>query len=476
MGKTISQKPNLLSAANTPLVYIFTDGDTDFAAVFKYRYVLKLEINGVEKSVLKLHRNGSDVGIFDISHLVRSYIETTDTNQNSTTNTIHSLGVVETAKPFSQNSNQCAKVTVKFFYEYATAATLSPTLYDSSQTADSYVIPAATPFTKTESNVGGLDINGTNFPLTYFMNSDSAEDSYGFFTNAPTVQFVRGSSASADNLDLLTICFKQGDADDGILNQGDKLEYMFVEYYDSSGVIIGAAQPFENSNANGGATAAEAETAVEVNKSILYFGCGTKNLETQTLNTSANPSDFADWVYYRIFGSIDNTTANRCTKYYYFYRYGATQTGVDDRHQSCTRYDNIRLAWRNRLGAWDYMNFRGKSTKSLDIQSSEMESVPGTWDSASYNYDNWEGGKKTLFKTATQKIVINSDWLNEDEAVWLEELFTSTNIQILDDDYTIVYPVVITDKAYTTKTSVNNKIKIQYTLNLEYSNKVRTNS
>ena len=39
MAKTISQKPNLLSAVNSPLVYVFTDGDTNFAAVYKYRYI-----------------------------------------------------------------------------------------------------------------------------------------------------------------------------------------------------------------------------------------------------------------------------------------------------------------------------------------------------------------------------------------------------------------------------------------------------
>ena len=38
------------------------------------------------------------------------------------------------------------------------------------------------------------------------------------------------------------------------------------------------------------------------------------------------------------------------------------------------------------------------------------------------------------------------------------------------------YPVIITDKSYTKKTSVNNKIKIQYSVKLEYSNPVRTNS
>ena len=121
------------------------------------------------------------------------------------------------------------------------------------------------------------------------------------------------------------------------------------------------------------------------------------------------------------------------------------------------------------------MNFRGKSIESVDITSEEMESVPGSWDSSSFSYDNWDRGKQTLFTEAKRKLTINSDWLNENEGAWLEELFTSTNIQVLADN-NVVYPVVITNKNYTKKTSVNNKLKIQYTVNLEYANKVRTNS
>jgi hypothetical protein len=122
------------------------------------------------------------------------------------------------------------------------------------------------------------------------------------------------------------------------------------------------------------------------------------------------------------------------------------------------------------------MNFRGKSKTTVDIKNSDIESVPGTWDSATFNYNNWDRGKKTLFKTATKKMTINSDWLNEDEAVWLEELFTSDEVQILNDDYTIVDAVIVTNKNYIKKTSVNDKIKIQYTINLEYANQVRTNN
>ena len=233
---------------------------------------------------------------------------------------------------------------------------------------------------------------------------------------------------------------------------------------------------FDNSNANGGSTAAESTT---VQEAILYFGCGTKNLQTQSLETNARPSNFSNWAYYRICGTTTDADTGgqpdtRCTKFYNFYRYGSGAK-VDDRHQSCTRYNNVRLAWRNRLGAWDYMNFRGKSIESVDVTSEEMESVPGTWDLGRYAYYNYERGKETLYTEAIRKLVINSDYLNEDEAVWLEELFTSTDIQIIDDN-SIVYPVIITNKMYTKKTSVNDKIKIQYTINLEYANKVRTNS
>tara|TARA_R100001015_G_C4613840_1_gene169587 strand:- start:192 stop:1631 length:1440 start_codon:yes stop_codon:yes gene_type:complete len=479
MATTITQKPNLLSAVNTPLIYILTESSSSTYNGFKFRYVLKVEVDGVEIQVLKIHKNQQNVGIFDLSHILKAHCETQLVNQNDTSYSIHTLGIQQSAKPFSQNSGQLAKVTVKAFTEVATSATDDPTLSSQQDSADSYFIPATTPFTKTATNVGGLDIinvadaSFNNFPLALFMNSTSSEDTHSFFTNAPTVQFVRGSSTSADNLDELTICFKQNGT---LINQGADLDYIFVEYYDSSGSIIGSAIDFHNTNSNGGSLESETNT---VGESLLYFGCGTKNLETQTVSgkTAARPSNVADWAYYAIFGSTSNSTSNRCTKKYYFYRYGSGAT-VDDRHQSCTRFNNVRLAWRNRLGAWDYMNFRGKSKESVSIKSEEMSRVVGNWDSATsntFNYNNWDRGRETLFTEAQRKLTINSDFLNEDEALWLEELFTSVNVQILEDGG-IVKPVIITDKLYTKKTSVNDKIKIQYTIKLEYANKVRTNS
>ena len=469
MAYTIEQKPNQLAGANSPMVFVLKEDSSAIFNADKFRYIAQVYISTtdastwVERAKLKIHKNSADVGIVDVHKIVRSYLETQEKNvgnQEIIAGSIHSIGISDTSNSYSQNTSQVVGVKLVGGYEKASSATAAPTETLNQANTIIYSIPASTPYTDTGTNVGGLDIDGTNNPLTNYIPSGATKK---FLTNAPRVQFVRGSSTAADNVDELTIAF----INDGLITDGDVLVKMAIEYYNSAGGQIGSTKYFTNDTGSGGKA-----TADDVKNSLLYFGCGTANLENQVDEPDNQPSEFADWAYYVIYGA--DGSGNQETDKYYFYRYGSGAK-VDDRHQSCTRYDNVRLAWRNRLGAWDYMNFRGKSTESVDITRTDIAKVPGTWDSATFTYNNWDRGKKTLHTEATRKLTINSDWLNEDEGVWLEELFTSTNVQILADD-NVVYPVVITDKRYTKKTSVNNKIKIQYTVNLEYANKVRTNS
>ena len=482
MAYTIEQEPNQLAGANSPMVFVLQETTGAIINAAKFRYIAQIFISTtdaatfVEKAKIKIHKNSANVGIVDIHKIVRSYLETQEQNvgnQETIAGSIHSIGISEATNLYSQNTSQVVGVKLVGGYEKASSQTaapvedLTPETDATAYTRIIYSIPASTPYTDTGTNVGGLDIDGTNNPLTNYIPSGATKK---FLTNAPRIQFVRGSSTAGDNVDELTIAF----INKGLVTDGDAVVKVALQYYNSSDVQIGSTQFFTNNTTNGGKA-----TADDVKNSLLYFGCGTANLQNSTITPDggssgdAKPSNFADWAYYVIYGA--DGSGNQETDKYYFYRYGASRTGIDDRHQSCTRYDNVRLAWRNRLGAWDYMNFRGKSTESVDITRTDIAKVPGTWDSATFTYNNWDRGKKTLYTEATRKLTINSDWLNPDEGVWLEELFTSTNVQILADD-NVVYPVVITDKKYTKKTSVNNKIKIQYTVNLEYANKVRTNS
>ena len=470
MAYSIAQEPNQLAAANSPMVFVLKEDSSAIFNADKFRYIAQVYISTtdastwVEKAKLKIHKNSADVGIVDVHKIVRSYLETQEKNvgnQEAIAGSIHSIGISDTSNSYSQNTSQVVGVKIVGGYEKASSATAAPVETLNQANTIIYSIPATTPYTDTGTNVGGLDIDGTNNPLTNYIPSGATKK---FLTNSPRIQFVRGGNTASENIDELTIAF----INDGLITDGDSIVKIAIEYYNKTGGQIGATKYFTNDVASGGKA-----TADDVKNSLLYFGCGTYNLEAQVDEPDNQPSDFADWAYYLIYGA-DGSGGQKTDKYY-FYRYGATRTGVDDRHQSCTRYDNVRLAWRNRLGAWDYMNFRGKSTESVDITRSDAGSVPGTWDSATFTYDNTDRGKKTLYTEATRKLTINSDWLNDDEGAWLEELFTSTNVHILGDS-NIVYPVVITDKAYTKKTSVNNKVKIQYTINLEYANKVRTNS
>jgi len=475
MAYTIEQEPNQLAGANSPMVFVLQETTGAIINADKFRYIAQIFISTtdaaawVERAKIKIHKNEANVGIVDVHKIVRSYLETQEKNvgnQEAIAGSIHSIGISDTSNSYSQNTSQVVGVKIVGGYEKASSATaapvenLAPETDATAYTRIIYSIPATTPYTDTGTNVGGLDIDGTNNPLTNYIPSGATKK---FLTNSPRIQFVRGGNTASENIDELTIAF----INDGLITDGDSIVKMAIEYYNKTGGQIGATKYFTNDVASGGKA-----TADDVKNSLLYFGCGTYNLEAQVDEPDNQPSEFTDWAYYVIYGA--DGSGNQETDKYYFYRYGSGAT-VDDRHQSCSRYDNVRLAWRNRLGAWDYMNFRGKSTESVDIKRSDSASVSGTWNSATFTYDNTDRGKKTLYTEATRKLTINSDWLNDDEGAWLEELFTSTNVHILGDS-NIVYPVVITDKAYTKKTSVNNKVKIQYTINLEYANKVRTNS
>lgn len=479
MAYTIEQKPNLLAGANNKQIFVLKESDGAITGATKFRYIAQVFINNVEKVKLKIHKNQAGVAIIDVHKIVRSFVETqenaqiespsgTFTIQTGIKGSIHAIGCKTTTKPFSSNTNQIVTVTIKAGYEKSTSATTAPTetLNQANYTYES--VPAGTPFMQIDTDDGGLDVLGGNYPLKTFLPKTSSRK---FFTNSPYKQFVRGSSTSSDNKDLLTLGFPM----EGTLITDSEIDFIkriYVAYYDNNGVELNI-DFFTNQLTAGGIA-----TADDVKNSFLFFGCGTKNLETQTVKTSLQPSNGSNngWAYYGVYGA--DSAGNAVTTTYYFYRYGQTISGnntPDDRHQSCTRYDNIRLAWRNRLGTWDYMNFRGKSQEKIDFTSTQMERVPGTWDSATYNYENWNRGKKTIHTKATKNTVVNTDFLNEEEAIWLEELFTSTNVHIINDDFSII-PVVIKDKSYIKKTSVNNKIKIQYIVNLEHANKINTNS
>ena len=84
---------------------------------------------------------------------------------------------------------------------------------------------------------------------------------------------------------------------------------------------------------------------------------------------------------------------------------------------------------------------------------------------------SWRGGAKAYRTNSVEVIEANTDFITEDEANVLEELFTSPQVYMQDLSNTIdtFLPVVVTEKKYTKQTTANDGLK-QYIISIEKSN------
>ena len=124
-----------------------------------------------------------------------------------------------------------------------------------------------------------------------------------------------------------------------------------------------------------------------------------------------------------------------------------------------------------------------KSSKMISTKGSTYQQLEGTWNESAYKINGFKGGKKAFRVNATEKITMNTDFVNESESEWFEELINSPEVYILKGYNDIVEtnsalnqyvtPVRLTTSSYTKKTVANDKL-MQYTFEVEKSKTLRT--
>ena len=112
------------------------------------------------------------------------------------------------------------------------------------------------------------------------------------------------------------------------------------------------------------------------------------------------------------------------------------------------------------------------------VKFNGLKKGSGVWNSNKFKWRAHLGGNKNYTNTTTESITVNTDYLTEAEAEWLEELFISNDVYILNprstdntyEGYSRKYikPCTVTTESYTRKTTANDKL-IQYTLELTTS-------
>ncbi len=457
----------------TPIVPYTVYRSDSIASYYFYKIVLEVRLDDASGTLLakiKQRRNGhaADVSsnyaraIFDLRDIVNSQLEDTIEDVGTATKSIHTIGANTATLPFSQNNNQVKEIYVKAYEFYSTAATTPPSDQTGSAINDTKFYIGASLDLNTAR--GTADFQDTAF-ATYSLDGSSKL----FLSDVQEQGFNLAVGGTAGRLnyvqstDYHTIGFLNGVSD-----FASDAYFIGIQYYDSSGNVINspggtAIEYIANSNLNGGANP---DTQVNTNaERLIYFGCGPANLEAQSRNEEARPSEFSNWSFYTVTAYDSDGTAPKSATYYF-----VNQDG------SCKGFKVRRLAWRNSKGCYDYFNFKKKSTQTIEVSRNNYETMLGDFNNTMYSYDNFGRGKKTRTTTAILKETLQTDWISEADAVLLESLIMSTNVQIVENaDTTYTVPVMVSDKSFIKKTVANDKL-IKYTINIEYANPINTNS
>jgi hypothetical protein len=475
---SLPQRP-IESAAKVPVitnwtpVVPYTVKQTDITDLFYFKFIFEIRINGSTGTLLakiKQRPNGYTTGttdvysVFNIRDIINTQLENTYADQNDTTKSIHTLGSNVTANIFSENYNQVKYIYIKAYQEYSAAADISPTENATENAPNQkYYIKASLPLETARTS--GTYFQGTAFQI--FQTKDvngrflsDVQQSTGDIVSSSVYRNYVQWDDSTNTGDFHTVAFlnSESDFDSTILN-------IAILYYDSDGSQIGTYKIFTNNDTNGGAIPSTSGGEVTNNaERLIYFGCGPGNLEAQSVNTDARPSNFSGWAYYTIQGL--EGVAGR-TAPYYFIRQDA----------SCKGFKIRRLGWLNSVGCWDYFNFKMKSKQSVDVKRNTYGQMLGEFNSTEYSYNNFDATRKVRSTTAILKETLNTDWITEQDAELLEKCVMSTDVFIIENiDTTYTVPVMITNKSISRKTQANDGIKIRYTINIEYANPLNTNS
>jgi hypothetical protein len=186
-------------------------------------------------------------------------------------------------------------------------------------------------------------------------------------------------------------------------------------------------------------------TASFPNNVMIQLGVYPANLNDDPAATE-KPSMYPDWRYYVVeFLSAANLViANR----YLFYN--AELYGQWD-----CRYTPVRLAWVNSRGGWDYFNFIKKNEITNSIERKQYKQT--RWRSTSPFYLSSDRVLTDRETIVTQSLSVTSDWLQENEYVFLRSLLVSNQVHIVQDDGTFL-PASIEDTSFLERRERNGKL------------------
>ena len=490
MSMTNEYGPSTLSVhgAFEPITFVVTSSNYP-GSYHKYKFIADIYVESntapyayVLQARIKLLPNLAGAGVFRIDKIVADYLSITTGDPSTSAagfvnDTIHTLGSNATTKIWTQNEgSNFRKIKVNFGEEYAASADLTPTVYVD-QLVDQYVSCIMS---------AGMQMSPTYDEGGIYSSTNAGVYTASFFPTASTKKILSDRIVSADYTSTLAsnVSVINQEVSNfewrtlGVLMAGaapisSTAVSAYVALYDSSDSVLDAA--FFTASTSGGAAPADSDHDFE---KLQYFGVGPQNLTSQEIDVGFTTQFNAGRVaYYEVFFMDDSTTvpsnATVSTMASLCYRFEVKPASCIYRSlNGSNKYNYVTLAWQNSLGAWDYQAFALKHQRTTsNIERKTFDQVAGNWETATtgiqFAYRGDEGGLTTTQVTARQTMVAHTDLFNEDEVDFLENLWLSPKVQLLNYNGSAI-PITITGKNWVRKNNLNEGGPFTYQINFEY--------
>ena len=181
---------------------------------------------------------------------------------------------------------------------------------------------------------------------------------------------------------------------------------------------------------------------------MLILGVGPYNANQYTLTSGTQPVVDSDTKYYDVW--VEDSSSNRISE--------KVRLVIDN---TCSD-DIVYLTWMNRWGAMDSFAWTGSSQRTVATKRTTYERLLDGYRSIG------DRSRTVLGTEARDKWKLNSGWVSDSQATWLEQLFTSPVVNIVKWNGVNFeqYPVVVTTTTYEEKTMKRLKL-INYSIELE---------
>ena len=447
MAVSFIQQPTLkIYAAYEDIVYTLQNGAT---SQFFHKYILKVFVNQTLVATLKASANEQGNGIFKIENIIQDFCSTDIDGFFDATGVVSTLNgvgadiaqhAIHKIDAFAGNKSNLNQFRVEATEEFAT-------------TADGTV---------TEQSISGFaSVKSVFNAVRQIQDGFETFNAFDFVLASTNSKLLTGFDSTINrkirSTDYHTLAFLNGKWGNVVAQQSLPDKFV-VKFYNDANVQQGSTIDYDiDATASNGAVIGTFLTHTVAHPTVsrgglVYFGCGLKNI---TNNGASIP---AAATYYTVNAENSSNTIS------VIYRF-------DIVNDDCKGFETIRLAYLNRLGTYDYYNFNKRSTRTTAVQKNTFKKALGNYQDTKYSYGVYQGGTNNYGVTANETIEANTDFISEEEAAALEELFTSPSVfmQNTNGDYE---PVVITESEYTKQTSANDRI-IQYTIGLHKAHNKR---